>query len=323
MVRARVVDLPAAGWEAGVAHGEELRDVIIEGVEGWKSSLAADGEHPERWIERFLASTDFRPAMARWTPELLEEIAGLSASSGIDEATMFAYQLVDEQWTFQQLHQAQQQRQAQHEHCSTLGIEGAPGEAPVIAQNLDLPLWFEGLQVVLRLAAGDGRPGCTIVTSAGFIVMNGANDAGLGLGVNTLPDVATSTSGLPVACAVRGALNKHSAAEAIAFLSEVPHASGQHYLVGDPSGITGIECDAEGADLIEPHGGVVAHTNHALLRPTCDTSVAGVPPDALAFSRRRLDFLVDAAPRLSAATPSATADVLSDCSVPIRRSAAA
>ena len=85
------------------------------------------------------------------TPSLLDEVRGLADGAGLSFGDALAFQLVDEQWCWTT------RRRAEHEHCSTLGVamDGAP---TLVAQNLDLPVWWEGLQTVLRYPAVRRRP---------------------------------------------------------------------------------------------------------------------------------------------------------------------
>jgi hypothetical protein len=282
------VDLPAAPRARGEAHGEALRDLIAEGIGRWHDSLAAStGEDPRHWIRGFLAATDHRAAVERWAPSFLVEVEGLAAGAGIDAEEMFAFQLVDEQWCHEG--RTTRQRAAAHEHCSTLGLR-TDGDEPrtIVAQNLDLPPWWDGLQVVLRIAEGE-QPGVVLVTAAGFITMNGASES-VAIGVNALPDVPSATTGLPVAFAIRQALLEPTAELAVGFLESVAHASGQSYIVGDRAGTIGLEADSDGTTRFGESGSVVVHTNHAVHRPAGDRA-ASLAAAALANTTSRLESL--------------------------------
>lgn len=306
-----VVDLPPGSRARGEAHGEALRHLIAEGLDRWRDSIAATGSEPLAWIQEFVAVTRYRSAVERWTPELLDEIAGIAAGAGVDETTMFAFQLVDEQWAYIR-------RRPEHEHCSVLGFPATPDAPVVIGQNMDLPAWFDGLQAVLRIAGGE-HPGAVLSIAAGLVVTNGMNAEGVAVCENTLPDVRSATNGLPVAFVLRGALRSRTLAEAVTFLADVDHASGQHYLVGDPDGLAGVEADADGvtvsADVVAP----VCHTNHSLTRPVVAGWTTESAAGALAFSTDRLHFLSHAAPDAARGEVAGMIEVLSDVTVPIRR----
>lgn len=304
----RAIDLPAEPRARGAAHGEECRDVIHEAIDRWYASLPSDS--PREWIAGFAAATSYREAIERWTPTLLDEVAGLAAGAGVDEATMYAFQLVDEQWAYA--------RDPHGEHCSVVGCAAA-GAAVRVAQNLDLPGWWDGTQVALRIPAWNREPGCFVVTGCGFIAMNGVNDEGVGIVVNALPDVPSARHGLPVAYVIRGALTRRTAADAASFVEGVDHASGQHYLIGDPGGLVALECDAAGVAAVDAEDGVVVHTNHAVARPSSMVNGDGAG-GALANSVDRLGFLTAERAALAVdAGDAAMRAVLSNETVPIRR----
>jgi len=73
---------------------------------------------------------------------------------------------------------------------------------------------------------------------------------------------------LPVAFVIRGILNKHNGAEALAFLKTVKHASGQNYVLGIQDSVYDFEASSNQIVRFHPEGepdGIVYHTNHALV----------------------------------------------------------
>jgi isopenicillin-N N-acyltransferase like protein len=96
-----------------------------------------------------------------------------------------------------------------------------------------------------------------------MIGLLGVNAAGVACCVNTLNALPSGRSGMPVAFLVRGVLSRRDAASAAAYLTSVPHASGQHFAVADPSGLRGFECAAAGC-APGPATDRLLHTNHPL-----------------------------------------------------------
>jgi hypothetical protein len=84
--------------------------------------------------------------------------------------------------------------------------------------------------------------------------------------VNTLLELSACRDGLPVACVVRGILNRSSHDEALAFARAVKHASGQNYMIGDSGRITDLECSANQVTSFWPKesADLVWHTNNVL-----------------------------------------------------------
>ncbi len=260
-----VVELRGAPRERGRAHGEALRDQIAAVREQWRESLTARfGIDPAAFIETFLAETRFVDAMRRWTPTLLQEIEGIAEGSGRAREETLAFQFMDEEWWFgaTRLRRAG----AAANRCSIVATRGRGGHPPILAQNMDLHGFLDGGQAVIRVRGTDGEPDATILTICGMIALCGANDAGLGVAVNTLWQLPSAVDGLPVACVARTILSRRNLADARDWIASVRHASGQHYLIGDPDGFASFE--ASGARVTEvpwsASSPAYVHTNHPL-----------------------------------------------------------
>ena len=79
----RIVELSGTPYEMGRIHGRTLGPEIRELVKLWKENLTETfGVPPEAFIRRLLEKTDFKAAMARWTPGLLEEVRGIADGAG-------------------------------------------------------------------------------------------------------------------------------------------------------------------------------------------------------------------------------------------------
>jgi hypothetical protein len=88
----RIVDLEGTPYQMGVTHGTALKAEITELVQRWKEDLAKSYRTTAAdFIRKFLAATDFRPAIDRWTPGLLDEVRSIADGAGVDFDTMFAF----------------------------------------------------------------------------------------------------------------------------------------------------------------------------------------------------------------------------------------
>jgi hypothetical protein len=279
MSELHVMEVAGPPRERGRQHGEGLREAVRDLDGRWRAAIAAGtGLAADRFAERFLAETDFVPAIERWTPGLLEEVRGIAEGAGLPYPTLLAIQLMDEEWWYAQA-------LAGHPHCSGLG-RVAEGQA-LIAQNMDLPSWMDGAQAVLRIRGVGDEPDAIVLTVAGMVGLCGVNAAGLGVCVNTLSQLPHCRDGLPVAFVARSLLARRRLPEAESFLRTVRHASGQNYMVATPEGLIDLECSADGAVPAGPDGaspGAVWHTNHPL-------AGRGSPGRGEANSRRRLAAL--------------------------------
>lgn len=328
----QVVVLEGTPRERGRSHGEALRSPIGAGVARWKESLhQATGLHPDDYLDRLVAGTGFIPAIERWTPHLFDEVRGIGEGAGITFRDIYAYQLMDEEWIFR----SQYTHGAGHaplEHCSVVGVFGEGSRPTILAQNMDLPKYYDGTQTLLRIKHHDSDLEAFAFTAAGLIATNGLNNRGVGLCVNTLAQLQHSTHGLPVAFVARHVLSCQSLDEAVDAVRTIPHASGQNYAIGDRERIVDLECSATKVVPFAPMPTRVYHTNHPLVNDDLAPESAGAatgpggkgadagdePATALSNSEQRFAFLDDA---LGAGAWPVTVDsvtsILSTCDVPL------
>ncbi|MBQ0825820.1 C45 family autoproteolytic acyltransferase/hydolase [Streptomyces tagetis] len=272
-----VVDCAGTGRERGRAHGEQAREAVRAALDRWRADVGGGAAG--------LVHTSPLPGtLRRLVPDLADELRGIAEGAAVPFEDVVAYNCMDEQWWLGRRHR----RRA---GCSVLGERAADGTR--LAQNMDLPPSMDGTQIVLRLRPADG-PEQLVLSAAGLIGLTGVNAAGVAVCVNTLGMLHGGPRGLPVAAVIRGALAGRTRQEALAFLSSVPHASGQHYAVADAGGLDSVECSAGGVvPWLAPGAGRLVHTNH----PLANTDVDPVALEELRAegrigdSRARLDFL--------------------------------
>ena len=260
-------------------------------VEIWEAALAArTGRPPKEAVSALLDGTEFVAIVTARCPDLLEEVRGIARGANLDMSTVLAYNLMDEEWWFFRDYPRGvtgctvvarvQQRDRRSAPCIVLG------------QTMDLPASMDGSQIVLRVRDG-GATEAVLLSAAGMIGLAGANSAGVCVCVNTLSMLEHLASGLPVAFVLRLLLSCTDVQAAATVLRRVPHASGQQYLVADPSGMRGFECSATGVwEWTGPDDHYVAHTNHVVSDASVDEAISTklVASGYLASSQRRLDF---------------------------------
>jgi isopenicillin-N N-acyltransferase like protein len=255
----RPLHLSGSPYECGRSHGRTYKGEIHEVIARWKAELENEYELPaDEAIDRFVRRTDFLSAIETWTPYLLDEIRGIADGCQIDFDTVFAFQCVDEVWA--------NSDRIVGEHCTSLGFRGDASEPALLAQTVDVEAFRDGSQMVLRIDDAETGTQSLVTTCAGAIGFNGLNRWGVGVCCNAELQLRHASTGLPVACVMRGVLRQRTVSDALDFLAEVPHASGQHYLVGDPSQVRSIECSSAAIAEFRPSGieDVVWHTNHPL-----------------------------------------------------------
>lgn len=260
-----ILNLNGTAYENGLQHGKVLQKEINELVGLWKQDLEEKYQIPaDTFITLFLDSTNYIPSIEKWTPELLDEVKGISKGSGINFNTIFAFQLIDEIWTNERLIDIPH-------HCTSVGINNykKDGSSNFIAQNIDITPFYHGFNLILDIENKESGTRKIISTFAGYLGVNGINRQ-IGVTENSLPDLKSSVDGLPVCFVSRGILEKKSFDEAVSFVKSVKHASGQNYIIGSKQNIISLEC---ASDLITEYwpDSSKQYTFHAN-RPLTNTS---------------------------------------------------
>jgi isopenicillin-N N-acyltransferase like protein len=285
--RTAFVVLEGSPRDRGRIHGESARAEIVQGMRRWKDALhQATGISPDDYLDRLMESTNFMPAIERWAAHLLDEVRGIGEGAVISFRDIYAYQIMDEEWLFRR-DLTRDRRAAQPEHCSTLGVFGERGAAPVLGQNMDLPKYYDGTQTLLHVKHDDGVLQSFVFTAAGLIGLTGMNNQAVGVCVNTLNQLAYSFQGLPVAFVTRRILESKTHAEAVAFVQAIAHAAGQNYAIGGPETIVDFECSAASSVQFSPYPSRVAHTNHPLVNDELAPVPGNVPPSLPSTSADR------------------------------------
>jgi sugar phosphate isomerase/epimerase len=256
----KVIELKGTPYQRGLAHGQSLKLAIQELVRRWKADLEKTYSVPATtYIKKLLEASDFKPAIERWTPGLLDEVRGIADGAGVDIETMYAFQLVDEIWVMSD--------DLDLSKCTTIAAQRRGDSPALVAQTLDIPTFYHGFQTVLRILGSADEPGALIFTIPGVVAANGLNDRSIAVCVNAVTQLAYSPKGLPVAFAIRGILRQKTYEEAVRFLKEIQPAAPQNYVIGGPNNAASFERSAGRMVEFIPFEGArfTYHTNHPIL----------------------------------------------------------
>jgi hypothetical protein len=253
------ITLSGSGYERGVQHGRQLKKEVGQIVELWKENTAkATGTDPNEVLKDFFEYAQFDDAIRKWTPDLYDEVKGIADGSGQIFEEVFVLNLLDEFWVYVD--------NPENHHCSGVGVPATNGQPAYVGQNMDLERYTDGFQILARIPRQGDRPEQLVLTHAGLIGLNGMNEAGVGICVNTLMQLNASATGLPVAFVVRSLISRTDKADILKFIEEVPHASGQNYIIGVGEEVFDFEASANQVVRFKPTGplNAVFHTNHAV-----------------------------------------------------------
>jgi len=270
----REVTLSGSGYELGLEHGRKLKDEIAAIVSRWKENTKASlNMDPEAVLDAFFDYARFEEAIRKHTPDLYEEVRGIAEGSGQAFRDILVLNLLDEFWVFID--------NASNHHCSDMGVPAQNGNPTYIAQNMDIETYTDGYQTLIHLEGTPGRPAQMILTHPGLIALNGMNETGIGVVVNTIMQLQSSPDGLPVAFVVRKILSHTEEGALLDFIQEVRHASGQNYILGIREKVYDFEASANQVVRFDPKNpnGTVYHTNHPVVNNDLKPWHAPFDPD--------------------------------------------
>ncbi len=255
----RVLEVSGTPYERGEMHGRALAAEVREIIGDFKRDLERDfGVDAETFITAFLETTNFMPAIEKWTPGLLDEVRGIADGAELPFEEVYVFQLADEIWSMG--------RWALREKCTAIAVSRRGDQPTIVAQNMDIPGFYQKYPTLLCVRRDDG-PDTLVLTCPGLIGVNGMNSDAVAVACNTLLQLRPSLEGVPCLFVVRGVLERSNLADAQAWLERIPHAVGQNYTLGDPTGARAFECSAGGKQRFDPSGdgSFTYHTNHPLV----------------------------------------------------------
>lgn len=254
------ITLSGSGYELGLQHGtvlkNEIADIVTKWTENTSNVLNRDANEV---LKEFMEYGQFSATIQEWTPELHEEVRGIADGSGQDFDHIMVLNLLDEFWVYLD--------NPDNHHCSDMGVPARNGNPALVAQNMDIEGYTDGFQTLIRLERTSERPEQLLITHPGLIVLNGLNEKGIGVVVNTIMQLNASQAGLPVAFIIRKILSSSNKSEILEFIQSVPHASGQNYIIGVEGDVFDFEASAGKVVTFNPENenGTVYHTNHPIV----------------------------------------------------------
>lgn len=253
------VKLYGTSRQRGQMRGEILKALIWEQVERLKVQAYLTGVDAGSYIDQFYKETSYVQAVEKWTPDLLEEVRGISEGCGIPFHEIFLLSCMDETWRYSQAMQG-----IAALGCTSLGCDRTENTPTLLGQNLDTDINSRNLVVLLQIREENDLE-YFMVTYPGSIGIGGMNHAGVAVCVNTI-HLRSGRDGLPLQFRLREILRKKNAAEAGDFLKSIRHGAAQNVMIGDRQRVVDYECSAEQAVQFIPYPGArrVYHANHHL-----------------------------------------------------------
>ena len=245
-----LVSASGSGAQRGSQIGEQLSGLLETAWNRWVLHFSKNDVDAEELAHRLTEVGGWETA-ERYCPDLVAELEAMAEAANMPWYQVAALSMLDESWAL-----------TGGMGCTAIAITREGSRAA--GQNMDLPDWTNGLQTVLNV---QDKSGLSVVaaTYPGSLATMGMNSNGVIVVVNAL-DLAINLTGMPVDFVTRGALHQPTAADAIAYIREIPHAVGQNYTVLDNKDLFMVEAAADAVIDVPTHSVVSGHTNHAFTR---------------------------------------------------------
>ncbi len=235
-------------FERGERHGAAVKDKIAISIRNYSHMFEAFSGMG--WNEARKLSQAFLPDIERYAPEIILEMKGIAAGSGVDFEDILALN-------------ARSEIALDADGCTSLGITPriAKDNKAYVAQNWDWIAPQRDALVLLEIAQPPA-PSLLVLAEAGMVSGKGLNSAGLGVCHNAL-STGKRGVGVPIFVILRKVLNAPTLGDAVEAVAQAKRASSANFLVGTADGeIIDIEFAPEDFDVLYADEGYIAHTNH-------------------------------------------------------------
>ena len=253
-----VIAVSGSSYEIGYLHGKQCKERINDATRKFLEYMRLNANlSKEKLIE---LSSLYVPYAKEYAPDLVEEMKGIAAGSGLPFEEVFVWNSLS---TDVMELCAPQPPDRSGPGCTSLAVsEGlAEKENAFIAQNLDWPSNLQENAILLRISPTNG-PRSLILSVSGRLGFAGLNDQGVALCVNKL-SASDNRVGVPNQLIYRKILQQGTMGESLGVLLYAKRAAGMNYVVMDKDGeFFDIETTATAHDLIYGFKGFVVHSNH-------------------------------------------------------------
>ncbi len=276
-----LVEISGRPFDRGRAYGHAAADRIRGSVRLYSEQMKRLGFSADE-VRGIVA--EFVPAMAKYAPDLIEEMHGIAAGA---DCAFEEIALVNARTEVIQLgHRRAEGRKKDTEKDGCTGVivlpEASADGALIHAQNWDWKPECADTSVVLRIRRDDG-PDLLTFTEAGGLARSGLNAAGLAITANYLEsDRDFSQVGVPLPLIRRRFLESEALADGIKIVATTPKSASNNMMLSVAGGFgIDFECAPDESFALYPEDGILAHANHWIspvaLSKLKETGIDSVP----------------------------------------------
>lgn len=275
----KVIECGGTPYEIGYAHGSQGKDEILHSVEVYKEMFGTYGNMDWEIARRL--SKNYIRYIERYDQDLMEEIKGVAAGSGLEVQDILALNARSEVILMKGNFMPT-------DGCTSVCAtpEATKKGNTILAQNWD---WKAAqIESVLVLKINQEKmhkPNITMVTEGGVIGKIGFNSNGIGVCLNAL-GTKGHYNGVPLHIILRGILNSRKVSDAVESINWLPNACAANYMIASSCGeALDVEKTPLDFDVMYSKEGVLAHSNHFLTERLriADTSRLMAPDSYLRY----------------------------------------
>lgn len=252
------IRLSGSPYEMGLQHGRLLKAQVLTSLETYKERYLR--QKKLTWDDAKRLSQLFLPAFEGENRRFIDEMKGIADGAGLTFEDILAINLRSEI-----LYTGLVKRfKAEADECTALAVlppRTVNGQV-IAGQSWDFTLRQKDASAIVRYTQDKGKSDMLIFLEAGMLGGKGVNKDGICLTLNALSTSKTAV-GLPLSARMRLALEQKYLSDAYvgAVSGQIPVAACLTLTSRDGLSLC-LELDPEGADVLLPEDGFIAHTNH-------------------------------------------------------------
>jgi len=244
----------ATPYERGLQYGEQAKDKIQAGIDGYRAYFAQTCNRSWEWIVDYALS--YLSLLKSEMGDLLSEAVGIAEGAKVPLGSLMVLNCRYEITKF-----------PRDDECTTCAVlpEAASGGKTFLVKNWDYRVGILDNIVILHIKEPDGTQ-IMGLSEAGQLIREGFNSHGVGLFNNSLQSIFdTADVGIPVTFLRRKIFTCRTFEKARSLLLTAKRSVSNNMLLAAKGRALNIEAYPGGCDLIEPENGIVTHANHFVL----------------------------------------------------------
>jgi isopenicillin-N N-acyltransferase-like protein len=207
---------------------------------------------------------EFIPYIEKLDPELIEELRGVAAGSGMQFEEIVT---LNARWELNYAYMPTPGTPIASEGCTAYALtpDATKNQHTLVGQNWDYKPGLKDSCIVLRIKR-EKKPNIIIHTEAGIIGHKGLNSAGIGVCLNFIRSANDAFQpGVPVWIKVRSILNSENLGDCVKMLMTFKGPNSANMIIAHRDGeAIDVECTPHDTLLLYPKEGILTHTNHFL-----------------------------------------------------------